>query len=614
MRRQTFLAAVSGGCFALAAFWPASSATAAPEGTLESISLELATGIFAGVTVVSSNGTSWTGLKHTDVSLGGSLKVDMKTGRVKAAGIYLGACGGHQCFEGIATPLLGSAHFGSGTKNLYGNTVYPPKVEGAISLSFPAHRLGVSTTGIAVPAFGDAIIDRCNAGLNEGQSIHKGFGFTHTVQMTLGADTRTVQAIVFDWPGGPDAIIELGSEPLTDVDFSKTINVQIPVICEAVPLPKPTSDIQHDFGDFDVKNVKLFLTTVQPGEPGSNPGTVCPRLKVTSRAQTNQAGPVTMRIWRKKNSGPITAEVKQTWAAYDAAKNGYFATYEKWEHAGTTSTFQFKTEIVENDPFPPFDGWKDITVNCTGAGGGGIASNTSSSNPDDNGAPPPLQIKGDFSFLADNGTSCPRKAKALINFTSSVKDSVHYSLDCTNGHFSGVAKTAPKSGGGYVAPALVTFDVTGTTQVNCALKSVAPGKPKVHTLKGHLFQCVKTTGVAGSKDVQIEPKPKAIAPQRKIACAGGRVRHGKCVCKRGFNAVAAGAKTFRCVRTAVSPTIKRAAPRIACVGGVVRSGRCYCPAGATMRNGTCVSARALQHNRIAPPRGERLNDTTSRVR
>ena len=70
------------------------------------------------------------------------------------------------------------------------------------------------------------------------------------------------------------------------------------------------------------------------------------------------------------------------------------------------------------------------------------------------------QLKGDFSFLADNGTSCPRQVKALINFSSSVKDNVHYSLDCTNGHFSGVAPTAEKPGGGYVAPALVTFDIT----------------------------------------------------------------------------------------------------------------------------------------------------------
>jgi hypothetical protein len=148
-------------------------------------------------------------------------------------------------------------------------------------------------------------------------------------------------------------------------------------------------------------------------------------------------------------------------------------------------------------------GWKDITIHC----GGGLAPDTGSSDPHD-GLPNSPQLKGDFSFLADNGTSCPRKVKALINFTSSVKDNVHYSLDCTNGHFSGVAQTVPKPGGGYVAPALVTFDVTTTTQANCALKSVAPGAPKVHTLKGHHYQCVDRAVDPASGDLTDAPKPK----------------------------------------------------------------------------------------------------------
>ena len=80
-----------------------------------------------------------------------------------------------------------------------------------------------------------------------------------------------------------------------------------------------------------------------------------------------------MRIWRQKDGGPITSEVEQAWASFDAAKNGYFATYEKWEDVGTTSYFQYKTEIVEDSPFAPFDGWKDITVHCTSPGGGGLA-------------------------------------------------------------------------------------------------------------------------------------------------------------------------------------------------------------------------------------------------
>ena len=134
-------------------------------------------------------------------------------------------------------------------------------------------------------------------------------------------------------------------------------------------------------------------------------------------------------------------------------------------------------------------GWEDITIHC----GGGLAD-PGSSDPDD--VLPPVQLKGDFSFPADQSTTCPRKGKALIAFHTSVRNNVHYSLDCTNGHFSGVAQPVPKPGGGYVAPAVATFDIAKTTQVNCVLKSVAPGAPKVHILRGHKYQCIGTTGTS----------------------------------------------------------------------------------------------------------------------
>ena len=120
----------------------------------------------------------------------------------------------------------------------------------------------------------------------------------------------------------------------------------------------------------------------------------------------------------------------------------------------------------------------------------------------------------DFSFAADDGTSCPRKGRALIAFATSSKDNIHYSLDCTNGHFSGVAMPVPKPGGGYVAPAVANFDIGATTQVNCVLKSVAPGAPKVHTMKGHKYQCVKRTGVDASGDLTPDTRPDPQKPDK----------------------------------------------------------------------------------------------------
>jgi hypothetical protein len=175
--------------------------------------------------------------------------------------------------------------------------------------------------------------------------------------------------------------------------------------------------------------------------------------------------------------------------------------------------------------------------------------------------PPPvgLTLKGDFSFVDKGGTKCPRQGKALINFTTNKPGNIHYSLDCTNGSFSGVAQTVESPKGGYIAPALVTFGIDKTTKANCALKTVAPGKPKVHTVKGHLFQCVKPTGVSGSSDLAPETKPdpkapsgpaKAIVTEPKISCAGGEVENGKCKCEANFKPVKAGKKAWRCVKVA----------------------------------------------------------------
>jgi colicin import membrane protein len=55
---------------------------------------------------------------------------------------------------------------------------------------------------------------------------------------------------------------------------------------------------------------------------------------------------------------------------------------------------------------------------------------------------------------------------------------------------------------------LVSFDITATTQANCVLKTVAPGAPKVHTLKGHKYQCVNRAVDPASNDLTDKPKPK----------------------------------------------------------------------------------------------------------
>jgi hypothetical protein len=237
------------------------------------------------------------------------------------------------------------------------------------------------------------------------------------------------------------------------------------------------------------------------------------------------------------------------------------------------------------------------------SGASGTSDLTPPGRPDD---PPPVRdaLKGDFTFLDNSGPRCPRKGWAIINFLTDTQANVHYSLDCTNGSFSGVAKAVPAPKGGYIAPASVSFDIEKTTQANCALKSVAPGKPEVHTLKGHLFQCITPTGVPGTSDytppTRPDPQSPGIPPKvvvdpprtppsgatgEKISCAGGAVKNGQCTCERTHRAVQAGPNAWRCVQIAVvdplriTPGATGTAQKISCAGGSVRNGKCVCASG-----------------------------------
>jgi hypothetical protein len=247
------------------------------------------------------------------------------------------------------------------------------------------------------------------------------------------------------------------------------------------------------------------MTNDEPYPPDGVTMKGCKALKTTVRFETNKSGPVSFDL----NRFPGGATSHTVDAEYDTGDGKFYARYEKSETFESTTNLQYMAQSTA--PLGGNTGWKDITIHC----GGGLAD-TGASDPHD-GLPASPQLKGDFSFLADNGTACPRKGKALINFTTSVKDNVHYSLDCTNGHFSGVAQTAAKPTGGYVAPALVTFDIAQTTQANCVLKSVAPGKPKVHTLKGHHYQCVDRAVDPTSGDLTDAPKPKQKDRKNKTA-------------------------------------------------------------------------------------------------
>ncbi|WP_245451609.1 hypothetical protein [Mesorhizobium waimense] len=349
--------------------------------------------------VVSSDKQKWDTLKSGTVQFWGHMKINTRwPGYVQDVGVALGVCGPGQC--GPFPPIWSDAPVSRDYDHQENFAFDPSK----IPLS--------SDTGIAVVPYGDQIIAKCNQHL-QADGPTKSHTFSHTFHASFTAltdkaldmDNAVAETQPGSWP-----------YPLFDSHYAEHGTFQVQIVCD--PVIKPTvQDIATDFGKFEVDSVKLFLTTYQSNQPGSTPGTVCPALKVTSRAQANQAGPVSMRIWRQKDGGPITSEFKQAWASYDAAKNGYFATYEKWENVGATAYFQYKTEIVGNGPFEPFDGWKDITVHCTGAGGGGFAD-APQTDPDNPPAQAGWQGEVTVSDSAGGKKLCPRKGQVAFEVTA----------------------------------------------------------------------------------------------------------------------------------------------------------------------------------------------------
>ena len=173
----------------------------------------------------------------------------------------------------------------------------------------------------------------------------------------------------------------------------------------------------------------------------------------------------------------------QAWASYNAAKNGYFATYEKWEDVGTTSHFQFMTEIVENSPFAPSDGWKDITVHCTSPGGGGFAD----SQDDPHDLPQPhAEWQGELT-IADSAAadkSCPREGQVFFAVTRPEPGDFTYRIQCSNGaFFTGTATGYDQGSGIFEAYGAHNISINRTRSISCTLQELTPAPVTVATDK-----------------------------------------------------------------------------------------------------------------------------------
>jgi hypothetical protein len=570
----------SAAALALAAATLAAAPVYAEQANLKSMSFNTQS-VNTTIHVISTDGQKWDKLKSGNVQFWGHMKVDTKwPGYVGEVAVSIGICGPGQCtgFTRIWSGIADSRDY-SHQENF----------------TFSTSKIPVSNGGIPIVPYGDQIINKCNQHL-QADGPTKSYSFSHTFDATFVADTGKIlnmdntiyEANLGEWP-----------YPVAG-DHAAHGQFQVQVVCDPVIKP-PTNDVAVDLGEFDVENVKLFLTTYASFQQGSNLGTVCPKLKVTSRAQTNQAGPVSMRIWRQKDGGPITSEFQQAWASFDAAKNGYFATYETWEDVGATSYFQFKTEIEDGTAFPPFDGWKDITVHCTGAGGGGLAP-LPPLDPDNPPAQPEWDGEVTVSDSAGYNKACPRKGQVSFEVSRDEPGAFDYRISCSNGAFFTGTAYAFSQGGVFKASASHELNVTKTRNIQCTLQEKKANGTWVTVDKDDEdFTCIKRAFDPQADDLVIDTRPDVnttrptlppvvVDPGRQCLPSQRLVR-GKCVDKA---IVVACRKDERRVD---GKCVKIPGVSIHCLPGYVQKGKvCVkkpviaiaCKRGEQRINGKCV--------------------------
>ncbi|RUW24073.1 hypothetical protein EN858_06475 [Mesorhizobium sp. M4B.F.Ca.ET.215.01.1.1] len=495
-----------------------STSAFAAQANIKSMSFDTQ-GVNTTLHVVSSDKQKWDRLKSGTVQFWGHMKIDTRwPGYVQQVGVSLGVCGPSQCG---AFPPIWSASPVSRDYDHQENFSFDPSI---MALS--------SNADIVSVPYGDQIIAKCNQHLQP-DGPTKSYSFTHTFHATFSALTdkaldmhnAATEVTGGSWP-----------YPIYESHYAEHGSFDVQVACD--PVVKPAAqDIAVDFGEFETKNVKLFLTTYRSNQPGSTPGTVCPALKVTSRAQANKAGPVSMRIWRQKDNGPITSEFKQVWASFDAGKNGYFATYEKWENVGATAYFQYKTEIVGNGPFEPFDGWKDITVHCTGAGGGGF---TDGPQPDPDNPPAKADWQGEVTVSDSAGSRklCPRKGQVAFEASRDAPGALHYRIGCSNGAFFTGTAVAFNEGGVFKASAAHDLSISRTRSIQCTLQEIKPnGSIATIDMDAEDFTCIKRTIEPKVDDLVSSTRPDfgkprlppvVVDPGRKCLPSQSLLR-GKCV-------------------------------------------------------------------------------------
>ena len=143
----------------------------------------------------------------------------------------------------------------------------------------------------------------------------------------------------------------------------------MPVKCEGKH--GAADDVAAKEPNFGVKGIHLrFMTTAgYPTRP--NPATKCQLTEAKVRLETSKAGGVKFRLWTKVGNQPMQNQFVEAWSKF-VGPGKFEATFTKTFTVDKTTTVQAMAEDLTN-PIGQSTGWKEVKLDCTGAGGGGFS-------------------------------------------------------------------------------------------------------------------------------------------------------------------------------------------------------------------------------------------------
>jgi len=418
------------------------------------------------IRVTSSDGKKWDTIDAKALKLSATMKVDTKyPGYVDAYGILLGACFNTGCHN---NPVM---FYGRSTsRDINHNEV----------LSFPGNKIPVSTNGIAVPGFGDEILNSCNSQLTS-DGATKAYSFSKLLTASFSANTRK---------GKPPRRVEVSGLPDGEYpdynggDVTRQAKFTVRVTCVPKILRSPGASLDEpDDPNYSVKGVKLFLSTFSHATTNPNPGVVCKKGRILARLTTTKTGPVKFKLWTKLGNEPMQSQFVEAWSSQSGSE--YKAEFTKWVSVSKTSNLKAMVEDMTN-PIGESTGWKDIMLHCTSPGGGGWAP---VSNPNDGTGNPPASEQ-------------PNKRPQVI-----------------------VTPKPPKKPAIKVAPVRKTVCIGGKVSRNSCF---CPARTKRVKIGANAYRCL----VNVVKPQRVVPKAPArrvikTAPIRRVAPAGRQLRFGR---------------------------------------------------------------------------------------